>query len=271
MRIPTVDPLHLREWILDGVKRGPNDLGQIATEVFGKVYPGEQRRPSVYEVPGFISDAVRGVIWELIIQGIVVPGTGLGSGAGSPGLPLFQITEWGKKCLASGEFTPYDTGKYIERLQAKVPAVEPSVILYLTESLNGFRGATYLGSAVMLGVGAETVLLSLRTAVHAALDTQKKQEKFDADTKGRPAKRISDEIRKRLESSMQQISNDLGKEDMTAELNGIFDLIRKTRNEAGHPTGRRVEREEAFALLQLFPSYCEAGYAVIKWLEKQPI
>jgi hypothetical protein len=224
-----------------------------------------------HEIPGFISDAVRGVIWELIIQGLVVPGTGIGSGAGSPELPFFQVTEWGKKCLASGEFTPYDTGRYIERLKAKVTQVDPTVILYLTESLTGFRGASYLGSAVMLGVGAETLLLSLRDAVHAALDTPAKQAKFASDTKGRPAKRIYDEIRKRLDPIMQLISNDLGKEDITAELTGIFDMIRKTRNEAGHPTGRKVEREEAFALLQLFPLYCSAGYAAIEWLGKNPL
>ena len=153
----------------------------------------------------------------------------------------------------------------------KVPQVEAAVVLYLTESLNGFRGASYLGSAVMLGVSAETLLLSLRDALHAALDTPTKQVKFSADTEGRPAKRIYDEIRKRLDPSMQKISNDLGKEDITAELTGIFDMIRKTRNEAGHPTGRKVEREEAFALLQLFRLYCDAGYAVIQWLGSNPV
>lgn len=269
---PTIDTLQLREWIYDRLKRGPFanselELAEVAREVYGKVHPAQQTRPmGAHEIPSYISDAVRGVIWELIIQGIVVPGTGIGSGAGSPQLPFFQVTEWGKRCLASGEFTPYDSGKYIERLKAKVPQIEPTVILYLTESLTGFRGASYLGSAVMLGVSAETLLLSLREAVYTALDTPAKQAKFAADTKGRPAKRIYDEIRKRLDPIMQKISNDLGKEDITAELTGIFDMIRKTRNEAGHPTGRKVEREEAFALLQLFPLYCDAGYAVIQWL-----
>jgi hypothetical protein len=177
----------------------------------------------------------------------------------------------GKDLSRVRRFTPYDTGKYIERLRVKVSQVEPTLILYLTESLNGFRGASYLGSAVMLGVSAETLLLSLRDSVHAALDTPAKQTKFSAETKGKPAKRTYDEIRKRLDPIMQTISHDLGKEDITAELTGIFDMIRKTRNDAGHPTGRKVEREEAFALLQLFPLYCDAGYAVIEWLAKNKI
>lgn len=226
---------------------------------------------SAHEIPNYISDTVRSVVWELIIQGIVIPGTGIGGSAGSPELPLFQVTEWGKRCLESGEFTPYDTGIYIERLKAKVIHVSPTVLRYLTESLKCFRAASYLGSAVMLGVAAETVLLSLKDAIHAALDTQTKKNRFAVATNGRPAKRVYEEIRRRLDPLMQQISGDLGKEDITAELAGIFDLIRKTRNEAGHPTGRQVEREEAFALLQLFPSYCDVSYAVISWLNGRPI
>jgi hypothetical protein len=84
-------------------------------------------------------------------------------------------------------------------------------------------------------------------------------------------KRVCDEIQKRLDPVMEQISAALNKEDITAELSGIFDLIRKTRNEAGHPTGRALEREEAFALLQLFPSYCKAAYDVIGWLKTHKI
>ena len=39
----------------------------------------------------------------------------------------------------------------------------------------------------------------------------------------------------------------------------------------GHPTGRKIEREEAFALLQLFPSYCDVSYVVITWLNGKTI
>jgi hypothetical protein len=100
-----------------------------------------------YDIPNFISDPVRGIIWELIIQGIVVPGVGLGGASGDPGLPFFQITEWGKHCLATGERIPYDTGQFIDRLKSKVPTVDQFVLRYLTEALQCFRAGTYLGSA----------------------------------------------------------------------------------------------------------------------------
>jgi len=224
-----------------------------------------------YEIPSSISDPVRGIIWELIIQGIVVPGVGLGGASGDPGLPFFQITAWGKRCLSAGEFIPYDTGQFIDRLKGKVPSVDQFVLVYLTEALQCFRAGTYLATAVMVGVASEGILLDLRSTIESALDTKQKKEKFVADTVGKSVKRIYIEIQKRLDPIMEQITTALKKEDISAELSGIFDLIRKTRNDAGHPTGRRVEREEAFALLQLFPSYCSVTYEVIGWLKTQEI
>jgi hypothetical protein len=271
-----IEPLQLRAWVYERLRQGKTgslelQLSDIALHVRGKAVTAGilSERPFVanYEIPSCISEPLRGIIWELIIQGIVVPGAGLGGGSGDPGLPFFQITDWGKRCLAEGEFLPYDTGQFIDRLKVKVPAVDQLVLRYLTESLQCFRGATFLGSAVMVGVASERVLLSLRNAIELALDTQEKKRKFIADTAGKSVKRIYDEIRKRLEPIMELITAALKKEDISAELSGIFDLIRKTRNDAGHPTGRDVEREEAFALLQLFPSYCKVAYDVIDCLK----
>jgi hypothetical protein len=276
----TIEPLQLRAWVYERLRQGKTgslelQLSDIALHVRGRAVTAGilSERPFVanYDIPSSISEPVRGIIWELIIQGIVVPGAALGGGSGDPGLPFFQITEWGKRCLAEGEFLPYDTGQFINRLKAKVPAVDQLVLRYLTESLQCFRAAAYLGSAVMVGVASESILLSLRSAIELALDTQQKKNKFTADTAGKSVKRIYGEIQKRLDPSMEQITAALNKEDISAELSGIFDLIRKTRNDAGHPTGRDVEREEAFALLQLFPSYCKVAYDVIDCLKTQKL
>jgi hypothetical protein len=56
-----------------------------------------------------------------------------------------------------------------------------------------------------------------------------------------------------------------------AELSGTFELIRKTRNDAGHPTGRQISREEAHNLLLLFPQYCLVAYETMKWLALNPL
>jgi hypothetical protein len=45
-------------------------------------------------------------------------------------------------------------------------------------------------------------------------------------------------------------------------LDGIFTLIRATRNESGHPTGRKVDREIVYAHLQVFRAYAKRVVAL---------
>jgi hypothetical protein len=91
----TIDQLQIREWVYDSLRRGKRALPEVARDVYTKANPSLPARPlAAYEIPTYISEPVRGIIWELILQAIVLPGTGLGSGSGDPGLPFFQITEW---------------------------------------------------------------------------------------------------------------------------------------------------------------------------------
>lgn len=275
-----IEPYQLRAWIYERLRQGKTgsqelQLSDIGLYVRGKAVAAGilEQRPYIanYDIPSSIADPLREILWQLIIQGIIVPGVGMGGATGEAGLPFFQITDWGKRCLEIGEFLPYDTGEFIARLKSKVPSVDQVVLLYLTEALQCFRAGTYLGSAVMVGVASEKILIVLRDAIQSALDTQQKKTKFSADTTGKSVKRLFEEIQKRLDPVLEQICSALNKEDINAELGGVFDLIRKTRNDAGHPTGRSIEREEAFALLQLFPAYCKSSYDVIGWLKTNPI
>src|SRR6266704_2585301 len=46
-------------------------------------------------------------------------------------------------------------------------------------------------------------------------------------------------------------------ENMSLSLDSVLDLLRVARNEAGHPTGRKVDRGEAYINLQMFARYLE--------------
>lgn len=212
-------------------------------------------------------DQIREIIWSLVIQGIVIPG----ASTNQPDLPFMQVSEWGKKCLELGEYLPHDAGEYISRLRMEIPAVDNGIILYLQESLIAFRSGAYLGSAVVTGVGAERTLFVLRDAVEAAISTPGLRQKFAEKTKGKPTKQTFDEIWKKLDPVHDALATGLNKEDVRAELSVTFDLIRKTRNDAGHPTGRRVSREEAHNLLLLFPQYCLVAYDAMQWLAHNPL
>lgn len=207
-------------------------------------------------------DQIREIIWSLVIQGIVIPG----GSTQQPDLPSMQVSDWGKKCLETGEFLPHDAGQYLARLKAHVPRVDTDILLYLQESLTAFRSGAYLASAIMTGVATEKTLLVLRVAMEAAFQTQDAKDRFAAKTKNKLIKQAFDEMWKRLDPVHAQLAADLNKEDLRAELSGTFDLIRKTRNDAGHPTGRQISREEAHNLLLLFPQYCRVVYDTIDWL-----
>jgi len=56
------------------------------------------------------------------------------------------------------------------------------------------------------------------------------------------------------------------RDDLDVHLTGIFSMIRRMRNDAGHPTGTTITRAEAYANLTVFPVYIEHAYGLIGWL-----
>jgi hypothetical protein len=43
--------------------------------------------------------------------------------------------------------------------------------------------------------------------------------------------------------------------------------LRTNRNDAGHPTGKSIGREEAYASLTVFPTYLKKVYELVGWLK----
>jgi hypothetical protein len=94
----------------------------------------------------------------------------------------------------------------------------------------------------MVGVAAEQMMLVMRKAVYDALASPEKKKRFDNEAQGQ-VKRIYDAVWKRLDPVREQMPERLRK-SVGVELAGVFELVRKTRNEAGHPTGRSIEPED---------------------------
>lgn len=57
---------------------------------------------------------------------------------------------------------------------------------------------------------------------------------------------------------------------METHLKGIFHLIRTQRNDAGHPTGKLVSRDDLYINLHIFPTYCETVYNILNYLKNSP-
>jgi hypothetical protein len=275
----------VRRWVYQALKNPTNpqnrqDLQHLLLAVYLQACaekhcqprmqgPNFPASPNIVDMPPDLQNSVRAVVWELIIQGIIVPG--IPNQLGQSGLPAFTITEWGQRCLNREEYVPYDAAKYLEQIQSEIPKLDHSVPLYLKDALSSFRVGAYLSSAVMCGVASERVLLVLRLGIEGAIQTADTKKRFADATKGVVISRVFKEIWKRLEPNQESLAKSLGQEDVKLELSNIFDLIRKTRNDAGHPTDRTISRDEADSILRLFPVYCKAVYATLDWLAKNPL
>lgn len=210
--------------------------------------------------------AILAVIWGLIIEGVYTPGAGMED----PNLPFLHATEYGRKCFEAGELTAHDPDDYLRRLKTVCPSIDDITLLYTGEALDTFLVGKLLAATVMIGVAAENMLLRLVAAVQSALDTPERQAKFEKATMGKKAKTQHDEILSRLKSPFTPLPAEI-EAVLTQQIDGIYDLIRRTRNEAGHPTGRRMERDETHALLLLFPTYCKTVHDLMEWLATNKI
>ena len=206
---------------------------------------------------------VQSIFWDLFVEGVVRPGLNDGL---SNDLPFFHVTEWGVEKLRGGRDTPYDPDGYFKRLAAAVPGLDPVVVAYLRESLHTFRIDCLLSSAITLGCASEKALLLLVGAYAAAL-ADGRREAFLRKTEGQAIRRQYDEFGKVLEGHLRPMLPGEVKENLDSALTTMFNLFRTHRNEAGHPTGKVVSREEQFAHILAFPFYVRKVYELIAWIK----
>ena len=142
--------------------------------------------------------------------------------------------------------------------------------LYLSEALETFRTGNDLASVVLIGVAAEKIMLDIIEATQNAITDTNEKTVFQKSCAKQNIKPKFDALRNKMTGKKGLFPRPL-EDVLVLHLDGIFDFIRRHRNDGGHPTGRKFEREESFALLQLFPTYCRTGYSLIDWLKGNAI
>ncbi len=186
------------------------------------------------------------VFWDLFRQGIVM----LGLDAHNQGLPWFRVTSFGQKILQQGE--PYffhDLSSYEAAIRKAVPAIDDTILLYAKEAKQAYMSGCLLSATVMIGVATEGSFLKL-------LDTIEQHPTWSQPFKSVfEQKTVLQKLKKFLNIAEQQLMKSLPgslKENFDTEFAGIMNMIRNARNEAGHPSGKIISREECFVLLRLF-------------------
>lgn len=204
------------------------------------------------------ADTFLEVFWDLFRDGIIC--LGCDSGALRSSFPYFRVTSRGRRVL-SGEnaYFLHDVSGFESQVRAEIPDIDQTSLLYLKEALQAFRAGCILSSTVMLGVATEHTFLLLlevisQNATHASM--------FAAVQHERTTLRKINKFKNLMEQAWKSFPQSL-LEDFDTHFLAIQSLLRTFRNEAGHPSGKIIDREQAFINLQLFIPFGRKAYELM--------
>jgi len=232
-----------------------HNLNSAIAEVFER---REGRHSVQPRLDNLDSDISLELFWDLFRQGIIT----LGLNDMNPGFPHFRVTKFGKN-IAEGYSTYFfhDVSSYERIIYSEIPGIHDVTLLYLKEAMQAFFSGCILSSTVMLGVAAEhTFQLLLETIENNSLH----QKTYSSVFQERSILPKINKFRKILEQNIKALPPKI-KEDLDTNFFGIQSIIRTFRNESGHPTGKIIDREQAFVNLRLFIPYCKKSYQLIDW------
>lgn len=158
----------------------------------------------------------------------------------------------------------HDVSSYERVIRSEVPSVNEVTLLYLKEAMQAFRSGCILSSTVMLGVATEhTFILLLEVIENNAAHAKTYLSVFQERT----ILQKLNKFRNVLEQNPKGLPSEI-KEDLDTHFAGILSVIRTFRNQSGHPTGKIMDREQTFVLLQLFIPYCKKLYQLMDFFRK---
>ncbi len=205
-------------------------------------------RPYVWQMlPEEDQGEVRAALWELVTRGILIPR------AVNDDNTFFTITSHGSEVLEATEPTPYDPHNFLRRVSEDAPSLEPETLAHLSEAVTCFLHGHDRAAAVMTGLASENEVLALIELYGATLDGEPKRSFDDRMSQSRNLKQRFDVFYAGLYERRRSLPTGLREVDVW--LNGVFQLVRLTRNDAGHPIGAEPAREAVYANLSLFLLY----------------
>lgn len=160
----------------------------------------------------------------------------------------WKLSADGARVAGRGAWEPRDPERYLRRLRKRAPDLDPAAMSYVTEALRAFNARCYLATSVMLGVAAEQVFGRLSVAFVEASGDQAAGLRKQIENPHTTYFKRFEEFRKRLEPQRKELPEGLA-DNLT--MDAVADLLRITRNAAGHPTGQSVDEDTAYTHLQM--------------------
>jgi hypothetical protein len=192
------------------------------------------------------SELVRDVFWDLFRQGFIT----LGLNDANESWPHFRLSHFGKQTLGTqSAFRFHDTGSFITMVRAEVPDISSEAVAYLDEAVASFFADCLLACCVMVGVAAELEFLRLvdlaANGAHGSAFTAVMKETFVR----RKVAKFQDSL-KPLINAKKLPREPI--EDLETNFAMIQSVLRIARNDAGHATAAKLQREQVYVYLQLF-------------------
>ncbi len=241
-----------------------NGVAQIAVDrkIVHHPHPGTVVYGATYSLQKDDEELVREIIWDLIIERVLT----IGIDSASSNWPFLKLTAYGHSIVNSQKPIPHDPSGYLGRIKEEIPNIDEVIYKYLEESIHTYNIGAHLSASVTLGCASEKALLLLIESYTNSIKDSTKQESFRNKVQGRMIKRQYEEFSKAITAHLGSLPKELS-DNITTILLGVFEMIRNNRNDAGHPTGKVIKKEQIFAYLQVFIEYCKRIYGLINYYE----
>ena len=202
------------------------------------------------------------IVWSLIIQGMLIPGLN----DSNQGWPFLRLTAYGERCVQEDRILPHDPEGFMEDFRGEISNVDPTISEYLTESLQCYIHGLYRAAAVMLGGASEKAVLLLIESCANSISDPSARQRFESDIqRAQSIFRKYELFERQLTVVRPRMPRSLT-ENVDSLLRGVFDLIRSSRNDAGHPaSGTPTDRDLVYSHLRLFTPYCKRIDDLIGW------
>ena len=208
------------------------------------------------------------VLHDLARIGVVIPGQAnymqfpsneVRNYRDSPDLfnwPFFSITPFGEEYLRNDVATlgAEDDMGYVALLRTRMPTLPDIVAEYSIEAKRAFDRGLWLGSAVLLGVAAEGILVTSYDALSRHL-TPVRRPKYDKDVKGAEssAKAQLSIFKTELDVHKGEFSKDLWQRRESL-LETLANVLKVNRDDVAHRRTTRIDQDSALAAVHSFPA-----------------
>lgn len=234
-------------------------VGEVFARREGRIQAGTYG--ATYRLEAQDEEVFLELFWDLFRQGIIT----LGLNDANREFPFFRVTQLGRHIAESqSAYFFHDVSSYERIIRSEVPEINDVTLLYLKEAMQAFRSGCILSSTVMLGVATEHTFLLLLEAIES---NPNHQPTYASVFQERTILQKVNKFKNILEQNIKGLSPDL-KEDLDTHFAGILSVIRTFRNQSGHPSGKIMDREQTFVLLQLFIPYCKKLYQLRRHFSK---